>query len=100
MIVRSMPCHATGCVHLKGHSPSVQGAQVRSFAEATLQKPDIPVHGIHGRYALALFEAGAKKGDLDKIDADLKQVTLPPYFAGTHLKFSMMIKHDKPQNML
>lgn len=50
------------------------GAQVRSFAEATLQKPDIPVHGIHGRYALALFEAGAKQGDLDKIDADLKQI--------------------------
>lgn len=78
----------------------MQGAQVRSFAEATLQKPDIPVHGIHGRYALALFEAGAKQGDLDKIDADLKQVTLPPYFAGIHLKTSMMIKHDKPQNML
>ena len=53
----------------------MQGAQVRSFAEATLQKPDIPVHGIHGRYALALFEAGAKQGDLDKIDADLKQVS-------------------------
>ena len=53
----------------------MQGAQVRSFAEATLQKPNIPVHGIHGRYALALFEAGAKQGDLDKIDADLKQVS-------------------------
>ena len=52
----------------------VQGAQVRSFAEATLQKPDIPVHGIHGRYALALFEAGAKQGQLDRIDTDLKQV--------------------------
>ncbi|CAL5229008.1 g12250 [Coccomyxa viridis] len=50
------------------------GAQVRSFAEATLQKPDIPVHGIHGRYALALFEAGAKQGQLDKIDTDLKQI--------------------------
>jgi len=50
------------------------GAQVRSFAEATLQKPDIPVHGIHGRYALALFEAGAKQGQLDRIDTDLKQI--------------------------
>ena len=59
---------------LKGDPVLVQGAQVRSFAEATLQKPDIPVHGIHGRYALALFEAGAKQGQLDKIDTDLKQV--------------------------
>lgn len=52
----------------------VQGAQVRTFAEATLQKPDIPVHGIQGRYAMALFEAGAKQGHLDKIDEDLKSV--------------------------
>ena len=60
--------------HLKNDPVLVQGAQVRSFAEGTLQKPDIPVHGIHGRYALALFEAGSKQGQLDKIDTDLKQV--------------------------
>ncbi|CAK0785037.1 hypothetical protein CVIRNUC_008242 [Coccomyxa viridis] len=54
------------------------GTQVRSFAaqkaEGALQKPDIPIHGIHGRYALALFEAGNKQGHLDQIDTDLKQI--------------------------
>lgn len=64
----------TQVLNLKGKSVYLQGAQVRSFAEAALKKPDIPVHGIHGRYAMALFEAGAKQGSLDKIDADLKQV--------------------------
>jgi len=61
-------------LNLKAESVYLQGAQVRSFAEAALKKPDIPVHGIHGRYAMALFEAGAKQGSLNKIDADLKQV--------------------------
>ncbi len=85
---------------MRAHSLFVQGAQVRSFAEAMLQKPDIPVHGIHGRYALALFEAGAKQGDLDKIDADLKQVSLPPVLAGLPLRFPILIKHAEPQNMI
>ena len=57
-----------------------QGTQVRSFAaqkaEGALQKPDIPIHGIHGRYALALFEAGNKQGHLDQIDNDLKQARI------------------------
>ena len=59
----------------------LQGIQVRSFAaqktEGILQKPDIPIHGIHGRYALALFEAGNKQGHLDQIDTDLKQARTP-----------------------
>ncbi|KAK9907612.1 hypothetical protein WJX75_006992 [Coccomyxa subellipsoidea] len=50
------------------------GAQVRTFAEAPLQEPTVPTHGIHGRYAFALFQAGLKAGDLDKIDKDLQQV--------------------------
>ncbi|BDA47923.1 ATP synthase subunit O, mitochondrial [Coccomyxa sp. Obi] len=50
------------------------GAQVRTFAEAPLQEPTVPTHGIHGRYALALFQAGVKEGDLDKIDKDLRAV--------------------------
>ena len=52
----------------------LQGAQVRTFAEAPLQEPTVPTHGIHGRYALALFQAGVKEGDLDKIDKDLREV--------------------------
>ncbi len=52
----------------------LQGAQVRTFAEAPLQEPTVPTHGIHGRYALALFQAGIKEGDLDKIDKDLREV--------------------------
>lgn len=53
----------------------IQAPQTRSFAEAALQEPTIPIHGVYGRYAMALFQAGLKKGDLDKIDKDLEEVS-------------------------
>lgn len=55
-------------------SSDLQGTQVRTFAETAVQEPTVPTHGIHGRYALALFQAGIKQGDLDKIDKDLREV--------------------------
>ena len=51
-----------------------QAPQARTFAEAALQEPSVEVHGVHGRYAMALFHAAVKKGDLDKIDKDLAEV--------------------------
>ena len=47
---------------------------MRTFAEAALQEPSVEIHGVHGRYAMALFHAAVKKGDLNKIDKDLEEV--------------------------
>ena len=54
-----------------------QAPQARTFAEAALQEPSVEIHGVHGRYAMALFHAAVKKGDLNKIDQDLEEVMSP-----------------------
>jgi len=41
-------------------------------------QPPMPVHGIAGRYAAALYMAGSRAKKLDIIDKDLSKVRSPP----------------------
>ena len=43
-----------------------------------LLQPPVPVHGTAGRYAAALYIAGAKAKKIDAIDKDLQQARRPP----------------------
>ncbi len=72
-----------------------QGPQTRTFAEAALQEPSVEVHGVHGRYAMALFHAAVKKGDLNKIDQDLEGVMSPTFStrAGAVITHSACSRH-------
>ena len=36
------------------------------------ETPPLPLFGIGGRYATAIYTAAAKKGELEKVDTDLK----------------------------
>eukprot|EP00967_Tisochrysis_lutea_P000043 scaffold58_cov28-Tisochrysis_lutea.AAC.1 len=51
-------------------------ANARALSSAALpEKPPIALFGIAGRYASAIYSAAAKKGELAKVDADLKVST-------------------------
>ena len=43
--------------------------------ETKLVKPPLPLFGVEGRYATALYSAGYKQKKLDSIEADLKKIT-------------------------
>jgi F-type H+-transporting ATPase subunit O len=50
---------------------SVARQAVRSFAVDAAHKPPIEIYGMAARYANATFTAASKKGQLDRVEADL-----------------------------
>ncbi|OQV21548.1 putative ATP synthase subunit O, mitochondrial [Hypsibius exemplaris] len=49
-------------------------AAVAQSAAQQLVRPPVPVFGVDGRYAAALFSAASKQKELDKVERDLKVV--------------------------
>lgn len=49
-------------------------AQAAGAAASKLNKPPVPMFGIDGRYATALYSAASKKNKLEQVDNNLKQL--------------------------
>lgn len=49
-------------------------AAVAQSAAQQLVRPAVPVFGVDGRYAAALFSAASKQKELDKVERDMKVV--------------------------
>ena len=55
-------------------SPLLQTATASSGSSTALVTPPIPVFGLEGRYASALYSAASKQNKLDVIDADFQKL--------------------------
>ena len=57
---------------------SITRMALRSFSTSTtanqLVRPSVPVYGVDGRYASALFSAASKSKQLDSVEKDIKLV--------------------------
>lgn len=55
-------------------SPLLQSATASSSSSQALVTPPVPVFGLEGRYASALFSAASKQNKLEAIDADFQKL--------------------------
>ncbi|CAF0889231.1 unnamed protein product [Rotaria sordida] len=67
-------CFSTSNSLFQGTTTPKSPLPTASESTSTLVTPPIPVFGIDGRYASALFSAASKQNKLDQIDADFQKL--------------------------
>lgn len=61
-------------LQLKHLTQALSKCSLTTQSGSKLVKPPVPIFGIDGRYATALYSAASKKGKLQEVDQNIKKL--------------------------